>query len=261
MEGNININTLHKQQHHQQQQRHELRYTEVLADHYDIDISSYAYRVTSMKPGAYESVLSAYERVDCGEFCGGDAFTASNSSSSSASGNLSPSGLVTDLPGFYWTDRHCDVHHTSLHSHALNDQVAYGSGNNNSSGGSISGSDAAGAARGSCFRTLSYLLPHIPAGGGRFTTVYHANKRFVTREHQPIEASGGATVPPSLLAIHASAVHNRSDYSDCARSASFQSSCHLHTLSFLVLSPIPDNSMPYNVITLVSTVLEVYYIG
>jgi hypothetical protein len=126
---------------------------------------------------------------------------------------------------------------------------------------------------GSCLRTLSYdiplymLLQSIPqrlSGPLKsyevvVTTTFHATKRLLTRAAQPIDASRGVVVSPSILVVGTSNRINSSKQQHQQQLSGQQQQQQqfiYSTPSFIIISPIPDASMPYNVITLVSLALS-----
>lgn len=161
-------------------------------------------------------------------------------------------GFVADLPNFRWTSHDCVVHYSNI-STAYNMQYIM---NNMQQPTSVPEGST-------CSRTYMFEVPFLPSGG-LFSTVYQANKRFVRREMQPVDASRGALVPPSLLTIcSTNANASTGDLND--RRDTFQYSltdingCRvLYTDNFLITAPIPDASMPYNVITLVRILSQLF---
>lgn len=102
----------------------------------------------------------------------------------------------------------------------------------------------------SCARTVHFAIPFNTSGVDIIRTRYTARKRFVSRDKQPIDASRGAVVPSSASHIMRCTID-----APCSAFSSI-----VITEPLLVLSPIPDMSMPYNVITLVST-LVAFFVG
>lgn len=222
-----------------------LMFTEVIADHYDIDLHSFAYEVVPLSRRS-QPAQSGHRYGDKGR----------------------NTGSVLDLPGFAWTSTDCGVHRyyddmateqqpllTSLTPPWLEQWYEKAA---SYIGGNV-GADTVqerqimklleqdhlrsrhlpviSAQR--CHRTLTFELPPLPPDSGIILT-YTANKRFVRREFQPIGASRGVQVPPSFLSY--------------PTGGSSGINAHMvHTASFLVTAPIPDASMPFNVITLVSS--------
>jgi len=119
------------------------------------------------------------------------------------------------------------------------------------------------ATSGNCLRTLSFDIPvHtllqsiIPQRLSDpfkcyevvVITTFHATKRLLTRAAQPIDASRGVIIVPSVLVV-----------TNPTMTRTHSEQLMYNTPSFLITSPIPDASMPYNVITLVSYATLLYY--
>eukprot|EP01032_Pedospumella_encystans_P010371 gene10371-12127_t len=135
--------------------------------------------------------------------------------------SITSEGFVYDLPGFQYLNQDCET-------------IALG---NNSRPQSRAFPVP------TCQPGYAFPLPDLPPHSALLLT-YTANKRLLSRESQPIDASRGALVPPAVM-----------------YTCNALSGCRVQsTKSFIVTSPIPDSSMPFNVITLVST-LSVQYDG
>jgi hypothetical protein len=224
-------------------------FTEVLADHYDIDLRSFTYEVLPPREGSVDR-SGAAARPDSKQY------------------GASESGYTVDLPGFQWSAEDCTVHQPSvtafdgitshfeqraiewygmaltrlgfaqpvdtrveanilnIEQQKLRHRTTQHLNAHNNRGGPAE----------QCFRTISFELPPMPENSTLVLT-YSANKRFITREYQPTDASRGAQVPPSYLTLHGRV----------SEGLPFR----LSTGSYLVTTTIPDASMPFNVITLV----------
>ena len=193
-----------------------MRFHEVIPDHYDI---------------LWDSYKHSYHIVDMSD---GD-------DKNSYSTNIAEDRPLEGGFNYIWTNSECKQ--TEVDMQWMIDL------NNNMSHDMM-------ATNGACLRTLSYNIPIPPhhtiltdniLSPQRFlhslnsyrvvvTTTFRARKRLLTRAAQPIDASRGFVVPPSLLVIISPTNNEQLIYT---------------TPSFLVTSSIPDASMPYNVITLV----------
>lgn len=148
-------------------------------------------------------------------------------------------GFIADLPSFRWTSQDCAAHDRNCTAAASFNSIQP------AVPGVIQGVPDT-QQQIECARTYVFELPDLPSGG-LFSTMYHANKHFISREAQPVDASRGALVPPSILTICDTSTANVSSVR-----RNMQGCKVIYTDSFLVTTPIPDASMPYNVITLVS---------
>jgi hypothetical protein len=226
-------------------------FTEVLADHYDIDLRSYTYEVLLAEGGTADH---------------GDAATSLGNTQHVVRDRNS--GYIVDLPGFQWSAEDCTVHQPivsafgGITSHLEQRAIEwYGMALNRlglaySTNARMEGKfrnieqqqqlyrttqhlyayNKRGGPAEQCYRTLNFELPPLPENSTLVLT-YSANKRFITREYQPTDASRGAQVPPSCLTLHGRV----------SEGLPFR----LYTASYLVTTTIPDASMPFNVITLV----------
>jgi hypothetical protein len=224
-------------------------FIEVLADHYDIDLRSFTYEVL-LPHGASVGSSAAPANPDNTQYV------------------ASESGYIVDLPGFQWSAEDCTVHQPSLTafdgitSH-LEQRAIEWYGVALTRLGFAQSTDARveanirnieqqqqqyrttqhlyaynkrGGPAEQCFRTLSFELPPMPENS-TLVFAYSANKRFITREYQPTDASRGAQVPPSYLTL--------------TGRVSEGLPLKVYTGSYVVTTTIPDASMPFNVITLV----------
>jgi hypothetical protein len=224
-------------------------FTEVLADHYDIDLRSFTYEVL-LPHGASVGSSAAPANPDNTQYV------------------ASESGCIVDLPGFQWSAEDCTAHQPSVTALGgitthLEQRAIEWYGVALTRLGFAQSTDARveanilnieqqklrhrttqhlnaynnrGGPAEQCFRTISFELPPMP----EYSTLvfaYSANKRFITREYQPVDASRGAQVPPSYLTLHGRV----------SEGLPFR----LYTGSYVVTTTIPDASMPFNVITLV----------
>jgi hypothetical protein len=224
-----------------------LRYTEVLPDHYDIDLRSFTYQLRGASASC-DAVATAPT----------DADASIGKGHCVASGDAERGRHVAHLPGLAWTTTDCELHHVQPDSSdaGLFDSWLWGA---SSSAEDVflaqyaSTNSAAADLR--CFRTLSFELPALSAGEA-FVLTYHANKRFVTREYQPVGASRGAQMPPSYLTQYAClggqlcGAGGNSTYG--SGGGGWQTVRTQYTSSHVLTTSIPDASMPFNVITLVS---------
>jgi hypothetical protein len=169
-----------------------------------------------------------------------------------SSSSSSPSSSLLVGLNYTWTNSNCEP--AMIDIRALSDAYIHTS--------DMHAHDDMMDTSGSCLRTLSYdiplymLLQSIPqrlsdplkSYGVVVTTTFHGTKRLLTRAAQPIDASRGVVVSPSILVVATSSRINSSKQHQHQQ----QQQIIYSTPSFLIISPIPDASMPYNVITLVS---------
>jgi len=209
-----------------------VRFHEVVPDHYDIRWNTYKHSYQLVEIVLSDSDNTAFLNAGRGE-------EVSSSSSS----------LLVGL-NYTWTNSNCEP--TKIDIRALSDAYIHTS--------DMHTNDDMLDTSGSCLRTLSYdiplymLLQSIPqrlSGPLKsyevvVTTTFHASKRLLTRAAQPIDASRGVVASPSILVVATSSRINSSKQQQFIYS----------TPSFIIISPIPDASMPYNVITLVSLALS-----
>jgi hypothetical protein len=226
-------------------------FTEVLADHHDIDLRSYTYEILLAEGGTADH---------------GDAATSLGNTLHVVRDRNS--GYVVDLPGFQWSAEDCTVHQPivsafgGITSHLEQRAIEwYGMaltrlGLAYSTNARMEGKfrnieqqqqlyrtthhlyayNKRGGPAEQCYRTLNFELPPLPQNS-TLVLAYSANKRFITREYQPTDASRGAQVPPSYLTL--------------TGRVSEGLPLRVYTGSYVVTTTIPDASMPFNVITLV----------
>ena len=207
-------------------------FTEVLPEHYSIDFTQYTYEIMPV------------------------VRNSSSCSSGSSSGTVAVQqrGSVTALSNVRWTTADCAVHDIGAatnrnieeapinwYMHAID--MFMGNPRAYDANAVIQRLDegVVSPAEHRCFRSLSFQLPALPQNSF-LVLEYQGNKRWVSREHQPIGASTGAQVPPSYLTYSGSSSSNSSS----------SSSGSVYTGSFLLTTALPDASMPFNVLTLVS---------
>ena len=214
-----------------------VRFHEVVPDHYDIRWDTYKH--------SYQLVEVVLSESDHKEEESDHSNTAVLNAGRGEEVSSSSSSLLVGL-NYTWTNSNCEP--TKIDIRALSDAYIHTS--------DMHTHDDMLDTSGSCLRTLSYdiplymLLQSIPqrlSGPLKsyevvVTTTFHATKRLLTRAAQPIDASRGVVVSPSILVV---ATSNRIN-------SSKQQQFIYSTPSFIIISPIPDASMPYNVITLVS---------
>ena len=217
-----------------------VRFYEVVPDHYDIRWDTYKHSYQLVEIVLSESGRKEEEEEEESDYSN----TAVLNAGRGEEGSSSSSSLLVGL-NYTWTNSNCEP--TKIDIRALSDAYIHTSDMHTHDMLDTSGS---------CLRTLSYdiplymLLQSIPqrlSGPLKsyevvVTTTFHATKRLLTRAAQPIDASRGVVVSPSILVVATSSRINSSKQQQFIYS----------TPSFIIISPIPDASMPYNVITLVS---------
>ena len=215
-----------------------VRFYEVVPDHYDIRWDTYKHSYQLVEIVLSESDGKEKEEEEESDYSNTAVLNAGRGE------EVSSSSLLVGL-NYTWTNSNCEP--TKIDIRALSDAYIHTSDMHTHDMLDTSGS---------CLRTLSYdiplymLLQSIPqrlSGPLKsyevvVTTTFHATKRLLTRAAQPIDASRGVVVSPSILVVATSSRINSSKQQQFIYS----------TPSFIIISPIPDASMPYNVITLVS---------